>query len=291
MRRSFPVGSADPAAWKQAGASELQIKQLRLANRSFAQAMNLWNGHAWPAAVQLFKQHVETFPNSPWAGEALMRLGDDAKYHGRLSEAQSYYDHIVKNTSDAASSPGYEVAQKAKMRWAGLDIVLGNYEGAHTKLQNILRTERHWRRLTWARHWTQQINLYQKARNSRNLVACGTRALAVVLASAGEKAAAQRVNQMEAPRKTGFSLAELATIGQRNGLTLRGFRVPAPQAGPVAGRLNGQRVRQLAALPLPLILFCRTRAEARPPLARVPAQATTQFVTVSGSGGSKKALL
>src|SRR6266853_1362664 len=44
-------------------------------NLLFGQAIQKWNEHKYPEAIELFKQHRKTMPDSPWAGEAELHLG------------------------------------------------------------------------------------------------------------------------------------------------------------------------------------------------------------------------
>ena len=48
---------------------ELQDKRREESARlDFGQAIEAWNKHEYPKAIQLFNKHVEKFPDSPWAG-------------------------------------------------------------------------------------------------------------------------------------------------------------------------------------------------------------------------------
>ena len=214
-----------------------KLKALQLANLSFGQAIQEWNKHNYRQAGEMFKQHVEEFPESPWAGEAVLHLGCDAKYNGRFTEAQQTYEQLLQSTSGDKTDPSYEIHQKAKLRWADLDMALGRWASAETKLADILKTDTDWRRITWARHWFRNA---QQFKHARNLQACGSQALSVVLASLNKKDAAAKVALLQPTHAEGFSIAEIASIAGKNGLPMRGFKANAPQ--------------QLAAMPMPLIV-------------------------------------
>ncbi len=233
------LGSAPPntPAGRVLVAARAKQKRLKDINLSFGQAIQEWNQHKFRDAAKKFEKHLKEFPDSPWAGEAQLHLGCDAKYNGRFSEAQERYDALLQSTKDDPKDPSYEIHQKAKLRWADLDIALGQLDNAAAKLQDILKTDSDWRRKTWAMHWLRNVGMYKA--NERDLRACGSQALSVVLASLGKKQAAEKIARLHAPREAGFSLAELARLAAQQGVALKGFKA---------------RPEQLMQLPLPLII-------------------------------------
>ena len=244
LRESAPPTT--PAGKLLLSAKE-RIKRLQTSNLLFGQAIQEWNQHNYRAAAGMFERFIEKYPDSPWAGEALLHLGCDSKYNGRFSEAQARYDFLLKNSSGDPRQPSYDVHQKAKLRWADLDIALGKWRDATAKLADILQTERDWRRRTWAAHWIRNLNSYQ--RSARDLRACGTQALSVVFASLGQPQAATRLAHIKPTREDGFSLTELAELSRRQGVPMRGFQA---------------RPQQLADLPMPLLIhydFDRSQAQ------------------------------
>ena len=214
-----------------------KVKRLKDINLSFGQAIQEWNKHDFRKAAKLFKQHLEEFPDSPWAGETTLHLGCDAKYNGRFSEAQATYDALLQSTSGNPNDPSYEIHQKAKLRWADLHLAGGQWEEAAAQLADIIQSGQDWRRKTWARHWLRNADAYK---NMRSLRACGSQALSVMLASLGKQQAANKVAALEPPRKAGFSLAELQTIVRRHGVAMQGFKAA--------------RAEQVGGMPLPLLV-------------------------------------
>ena len=206
-----------------------KIERLKKINLTFGEAMQDWNRHKYQKAAKMFEEHLKEFPDSPWAGEAALHLGCDAKYNGRFTEAQERFQQILENTSSEVGKPGYEIHQKAKLRWADLDIALGRLSDATDKLSDILESDPDWRRRTWARHWVRAVDTYK--RNSRDLRACGTKALGFVFASLGNEKAAARMAVLKPPRDNGFSLRELSNLAQRQGIPMRGFRAQPAQLG------------------------------------------------------------
>ena len=63
----------------------------------------------------MFKKHLKDYPDSPWAGEALLHLGCDAKYNGRFAEAQTIYNELLTLSSD---KPNKKLKEKKKERRA-----------------------------------------------------------------------------------------------------------------------------------------------------------------------------
>jgi TolA-binding protein len=44
-------------------------------NLSFGNAIEKWNRHEYETAVQMFRDHVEQYPDSPWTSEAVLLWG------------------------------------------------------------------------------------------------------------------------------------------------------------------------------------------------------------------------
>ena len=63
----------------------------------FGKAIEKWNKHEYPEAIQMFKSHVKQFPESPWAAEATLHIGCDATYNGRYTEAESIFTQLVSS--------------------------------------------------------------------------------------------------------------------------------------------------------------------------------------------------
>ena len=73
----------------------------RRINLDFGRAIQAWNDHAYPRAVKLFRQHLEKFPDSPWAAEAKLHIGCDAQYQGRYHEARAVYEGLISEHGKA----------------------------------------------------------------------------------------------------------------------------------------------------------------------------------------------
>lgn len=227
----------DSYAAKLVKARQEKLERLNKINTSFGRAMQNWNQHRYALAAQMLRQHIEEFKDSPWNGEAALHLGCDAKYNGRFTEAAQIYNEILTTTEGKPGSDSYDIHQKAKLRWADLDISLGKLNDARDKLTDLIKTDSDWRRRTWAIHWLKNMSLYRK--NFRDLRACGTRALGTLLADLGHDKAASKISRLQPTNSDGFSLGELRRVAAREGIEMRGFRA---------------KPEQLAALPLPLLI-------------------------------------
>ena len=199
-----------------------RIQELKDINQSFGEAMQKWNRHQYREAAGLLRKHLKDHPDSPWAGEAGLHLGCDAKYNGRFTEAAQIYGELIDQTDATKGSKSFDIHEKAKLRFADLNIATGKLDDATDQLHDLLKSDTDWRRRTWAVHWLRTVASYKA--NSRTLRACGTKALGFMLASLGQKADAARVEVMQPRRENGFTLAELETIAQKHNLKLRGFR-------------------------------------------------------------------
>ena len=216
-----------------------KVERMKAMNLEFGQAMQKWNAHQYVEAAGDLTEYLKKYPDSPWAGEAALHLGCDSKYNGRFNEAQMRFEEILNNTSADQGDPSWDIHQKAKLRWADLDIALGRFGDAGDKLSNLLTNEnqKDWRRMTWARHWLRNTNAMKN--DARQLRACGARALGFVLASVGKKSEADAIARLTPTQLKGFSLAEMAEMSAQKGLKLEGVRATSDD---------------LASLPLPFII-------------------------------------
>jgi RHS repeat-associated protein len=242
-KAGIPKGLSDSAPPTSAAgqliqAGKYKVQRARDINLSFGRAIQEWNKHNYPNAAKMFEKHVKDFPESPWVGEANLHLGCDAKYNGRFSEAQEFFDGLLQTTSSDPSKPEFEIHQKAKLRWADLDLALGRWKDAVFKLTNIIATDSDWRRVTWARHWMRNAHSFDRA--GGQMLACGSEALSFMFASMNQKTAAARVALLKPKGEEGFSLADLEKMARDNGVPMRGFKASDPKA--------------LAKLPLPMIV-------------------------------------
>jgi hypothetical protein len=244
------AASAPPnsAAGKLQLIKKQKIKRLQDIDSGFGAAIQEWNKHNFSKAADMFRQHLQDYPDSPWAGEVTLHLACDDIYNGRFSEAQSKLQYLLENTTDhrpatdstnhagndmaaqvAADAPAgedpsigsYEIHQKAKLRWADLNLGLGRFADAGPQLADILRTDTDWRRLTWTRYWLHMSGIIKR---DKRMASCGPQALAALMHDLQQSKAAKQIVMLQPPREKGFSMQELAQISAKNGVKLVGLR-------------------------------------------------------------------
>ncbi len=217
-----------------------RVKDAKEANRDFALSMLDWNANDFEKAVGKMEAYIEKHPRSPWLPEALIHMGDYAKFTAQPTRAQQLYQRVMEITSATPVEMSYEAHQKAYERWADLYLVEGRWAEARPMLEELVENDLHWRRRTWADYWLRQIDIKSNDRNQllamRN---CGPLALAIVFDELGRNESARRVAALRPAEEEGVSLEQMRQIAAREGLEVQGFRA---------------RASQLAALPLPLIL-------------------------------------
>ena len=198
-----------------------QLDRLKKINKHPGKSLKALKKHHFNETIALYQEHLELYPDSPWAGEIYLHLGKWAAANGRYSEAEARFGEVLRVTQDNPQHFTYDLAQKTKVAWASLDVTLGKWNSAAAKLDDILATERNYRRLSWARYFRHEVEM---SAQSTELAACGAHALAVVLQKSGKSEAARKIAVMPAPREAGFSMDELQKLGEANGVALRGFR-------------------------------------------------------------------
>jgi RHS repeat-associated protein len=186
-------------------------------NLLFGKAIQNWNQHNYPQAIELFRQHGEEHPESPWAGEAELHLGCAAQFSGSWNEAQFHFEWILGH-----HDKGSDIYQKAKLRRSVLHIDQGQLEQATQSFTEMLETETDWDRRTYAQYWLRELNLYKAHQVA--LRDCGTKSLAYVLQKKGKRQKANAIRQASAPGERGFSLGELARFARKQGLSATAIR-------------------------------------------------------------------
>src|ERR1039458_2840159 len=89
------------AAAGQLGGALYPTRELKDATREhaarldFGRAIEEWNKHEYPKAVEMFRKHIKELPDSPWAAEAELHIGCDATYNGRYTEAESIFRKLI----------------------------------------------------------------------------------------------------------------------------------------------------------------------------------------------------
>lgn len=132
-KKLTPTRSAEASLLRDPAARKHQ----ELDNLSFGTAIQAWNEHRYPEAVRLFTGHLQSFPNSPWAGEALLHTGCQLQYVGRFTESAEMFDKAM-----AVSPPDSAMHHKAQLRRAIINIDLGGLDEASKSLAESLATNK-----------------------------------------------------------------------------------------------------------------------------------------------------
>jgi len=207
---------------------------------AFGRAIEAWNRHEYPKAVNLFRNYLAEYPDSPWAGEAELHIGCDASYNGRASEAQAIFDRLIAKYQGQAHPGAQMLVNKARQRLASLMVERNDLDQARLEFRALRQESPDWRQRTYASHWLQRIAGFAAA--GKALANCGAEALAYALEQEGLQAAAKRVRTNLPPTLQGHSLGSLAKLSAEQGIKVAGCQLSPPQ---------------LQKLPLPAIIQVR----------------------------------
>src|SRR5262249_27633771 len=142
---------------------ELKDKQRqRAAELDFGKGIEAWNKHEYQKSVAMFRKHAEQFPDSPWAGEAVLHIGCDASYNGRYTEAETIFRRLIAEHDGKDHLGAKMLVNKARQRLALLKVNQNNLEEAG-ELFTALRDSPDWRHRTYAAHWLQRTSRYKGA--------------------------------------------------------------------------------------------------------------------------------
>jgi len=205
--------------------------------RAFGQAIQQWNQHEYPKAVEMFRQFLKEHPDSPWAAEVELHIGCDASYNGRFTEAEMLFRKLIADHQGKDHAGAKMLMNKARQRLAILQVEHNQLEPATTEFSTLLQESPDWRHRTYASLWIQKLARFKAAKQA--LANCGAEALAYALEKQGRAAAADRVRTNLPATTRGHSLATLTTLSREHGLEMGAFELTAAQ---------------LHRLPLPAIL-------------------------------------
>lgn len=192
-------------------------------NDAFAKAIQEWNKHEYKKAAVLFKQHIEEYPDSPWAAEAVLHIGCDAQYTGRYAEAQESFNWILEKFQNKEHEGAKVLANKATLRLAVLKVFENNFDEATRLFADLLQKSDNWRDKTYASHWIQRIANYSGDKLA--MLNCGTMAIARLLEKEGRSAEAREVAALKAPSLSGQSLRDLQETAARYGYDMVPLRL------------------------------------------------------------------
>lgn len=200
-----------------------KLDRKKAINLSFGKAIQAWNKHEYRKGVELFKKHVEEFPDSPWAAEAELHIGCDARYHGRYTEAEEKFMGIIRKYQGKKHEGARRLVDKAHFRMGALNILENNYGEAKTYFSILKKEALDWRHRTYASHWIKRLSRLEKDKIA--LLNCGVQALAVLLEKEGRHSEANQVRRQKPSSIKGHSLLNLKEIATDYGYDLIGLRV------------------------------------------------------------------
>ncbi|MDE1464139.1 polymorphic toxin-type HINT domain-containing protein [Spartinivicinus poritis] len=189
--------------------------EVRAMFSDFGAAIQAWNRHDYKEAYQLFDQYQERYPNSPWAGEAVLHMGCEARYNGRYKEAASHFTQLISQYRSQDYVGARWLGDKALSRLAVLKVLENNIEDAIKLFGELKQTSVDWRIRTYAANWIQRLSRQQSERLA--LLDCGTRALAHLLEKDGKNTAAKEVLAIKPADLKGHSVAELTDLAKKHG--------------------------------------------------------------------------
>ncbi|MBI4847383.1 MAG: hypothetical protein HY808_02220 [Nitrospirae bacterium] len=232
------------AANGNAVAVKEKLARNKTINLSFGQAIQEWNKHNYKEAIKMFKKHVQDYPDSPWASEAVLHTGCDATYNGRYTEAEESFNWILNQNKGKDHEGAKLLMNKAKSRLGILKVYQNNFKEAKRIFSELKKESIDWRDRTYASHWIQRLSRYTS--NQLAMLNCGTQALAYLLEKDGKKAEARKVVEMLPESFQGHRIKDLSHIASKLGYDLAAIRV-----SPL----------ELNSLPLPAIMHVNRKNE------------------------------
>jgi RHS repeat-associated protein len=184
-------------------------------NLSFGIAIQEWNAHEYDSAVELFKQHIDYYPDSPWVAEAMLHIGCESQYSGRYTEAEEWYKLILDVNKDGTYEGAKRLVNKARLRLGTLKVSQYNFDEAFEIFGTLFREGSDWRDRTYASHWIQRISRYSSDKLA--MLNCGTKALAHLLEKEGKIAEARKVMEIQPETVQGHSIKALTDIASQYG--------------------------------------------------------------------------
>lgn len=222
-----PTGPADPAKFSDPAVQEIRKKD----NTAFGHAIQTWNEHKYDAAVAMFEQHIQEFPDSPWKSESRLHIGCASQYKGQYDESLKNFGAIL----DTAPK-GSDVWQKAMLRVGVIMTKQGLFDQAAQTFTESLKTDKDTNRTTYASSWLSVLSLYKSQQTA--LRDCVQKSLREVCLSKGRVQDADRIGSLPAMREDGFTAAQVIELCE--GLRLH----------PAAVRVSG---KDCSLLPAPFL--------------------------------------
>ena len=181
-------------------------------NASMYSAMSAWNAHDWDTGVKRLKEHVQKFPDDPWAAEATLHLGCHAFYTKDYTSAENYFKSVI------SKHDGQAVGIKALVRLGPTYFMRGRANEATEAFAQVLKQSQAWDDRTYSHNWIREISMAKAAwLSSGNYSECGRDSLRRVFEILGDAKRAEEVAQVRAATFEGFTMEEVRTLSERYG--------------------------------------------------------------------------
>lgn len=203
-------------------------KRAKKMRKDFAKAIQSWNKHEYKDAYKDFENYMEEYPSSPWAAEAQLHMGCEARYNGRYSEAESTFEDIIEKYADKEYIGSKMLADKAKSRLGVLKYLQNNQQESAEYFKDLKKNSKDWRLRTYASNWLMKLGKAKKI-GSNELLDCGIRAMAYMLKTKGRKKEAKEVRKLKPKGDKGQSIAELKGMAEKYGFDLTAINIDVDQ--------------------------------------------------------------
>ena len=205
----------------------------------FGRAVQSWNDQEYATSVDLFRQYVDQYPDSPWRSEALLHLGTEARGRGRYRDAATMFQDVIDLNAGQQTFGERMLLNKARSRLAVLQVRRNRIEEARELFRLLHEEGIFWRERTFAATWLLQLS-HDKAREVA-LMNCGTLALAELLRQKGNADAVRTLEERVPTDPQGDSMQALAHVAAEFEYRLSG--TPSHRGGPLDGPPAGDCAR------------------------------------------------
>lgn len=216
-------------------------------NLSFGRAMKLWNSHQYKEGAAQLRQHMVDFPDSPWAAEAILHAGCEARFNGRYTESEAHFQWVLDHTKNKTHIGAVLLNNKAKQRLAIQRAMEGNLAESRAMFTELIHESPDWRIRTYARSFLGRLSRLRVA--GLKLYNCGVKALASILEKEGKVEEAYALMMMEPLTDQGFNMMELKDLAEKYGYQVTGLKlstqelndIPLPAIVQLSPKKKGNR--------------------------------------------------
>ncbi|HYF34486.1 MAG TPA: cysteine peptidase family C39 domain-containing protein, partial [Prosthecobacter sp.] len=223
----IPTRPANPADIKDPALRQKQEED----NIAFGRAIQDWNLHNYDKAYQMFLDHVNQFPDSPWAAESELHMGCYCQYQGKFDESEKWF-----TASQARSETGHAMNMKSTLRLGALAMEQGKLQRASEHFTSLHSASDSPSHSTYASYWIMRLSLMKEKQTAMR--DCAQKSLAEVCAVFNKPDSVRKLRALETKNPNGFNLQEIEDLAASEGLEAQTVLTS---------------VERLADLPLPFI--------------------------------------